>query len=652
MKNIFALIVCIQATYCFAQSTEQPNIIMVILDDMNDWVEGLNGHPQTITPNIAELATQGTLFTKAYNTTPQCGPSRVSMLTGKHSMYTKIYRNTDQICGNFRANFTEANGNAEIFTLPEYLKDSVGYYTYGINKVYHCHENAPDYDALTTDPCAKNLSWNKHFYFDNAEVPPANTAGIMIKDGLPGFAFAAIPDSLETTMLDYRCIDSAITFINQYVTTDGGNACNKPLFMAVGLRRPHTPEFIPEHYFLEHYMYDFQEVPYDIPYNLPKNAYPANGVIMPPQPEIMWGDFYNLPEGGVARDLAIESGLHEEFLGYPEDRIDPFPEIDPTLTEEERLFILQESERANAVMAYLAAIRFSDAQIGRLYDALQAQPELLSNTILIVVSDNGYSLGEKMHWRKTALWETDNRVPLLIVDFRNPIAQVCNKTVSLLDIFPTIIDLIDAPAPQFSDGADYLDGKSMAPLLTNAQTVWERPSLATVRNSPFFDGSCFPQYSIRSDRFHYIEYTSNGLPGGLDCDSTLSEKQAELYDIGVNFETDPNEWNNLIDNAEYQPVVEYLQQWLPNGAMYLQKGYASEIQLKSVLPCLLDNDDIVKFKARVFFPEGGVVGGTALSALQLQWSNSLTGEIKFGANYTFKMNTIPPAVYAANDHVL
>lgn len=58
-----------------------PNVVLIICDDLNDYIEGLGGHPQARTPHIAKLAASGVSFTRAYSNNPVCAPSRASFLT-------------------------------------------------------------------------------------------------------------------------------------------------------------------------------------------------------------------------------------------------------------------------------------------------------------------------------------------------------------------------------------------------------------------------------------------------------------------------------------------------------------------------------------------------------------------------------------------
>lgn len=70
---------------------------------------------------------------------------------------------------------------------------------------------------------------------------------------------------------------------------------------------------------------------------------------------------------------------------------------------------------------------------------------------------------------------------MLIADMRNPNPQICNRTVSLLDLFPTLVDITGGTMPNFPDGTPYLDGKSIYPLLQNADTIWNRPVLSSTK---------------------------------------------------------------------------------------------------------------------------------------------------------------------------
>jgi choline-sulfatase len=142
----------------------------------------------------------------------------------------------------------------------------------------------------------------------------------------------------------------------------------------------------------------------------------------------------------------------------------------------------------------------------------------------VLWGDHGWHLGEKEHWGKWTGWERSTKVPLIIVPPKNLAGQFavsgsrCNQPAGLIDLYPTLIDLcgIDAPSE--------LDGISLVPLLRN-------PGIETGRNvTTMFDQG---NVSIRSKRWRYIRY---------------ADGSEELYD----HEKDPNEWDNLASNPEYQ----------------------------------------------------------------------------------------------------
>ncbi len=113
------------------------------------------------------------------------------------------------------------------------------------------------------------------------------------------------------------------------------------------------------------------------------------------------------------------------------------------------------------MQGYLASITFADTQIGRLLDALE-KSEYAKNTIIVFFGDHGWHLGEKEHWRKFALWEEASRVPFIVyapgLSKENSVSE---RTVNLLDIYPTLAELCNLPAKK------ELEGNSIVPLLKN-----------------------------------------------------------------------------------------------------------------------------------------------------------------------------------------
>jgi arylsulfatase A-like enzyme len=622
------------------QTEEKPNIIFIVADDLNDYIEDLGGLPSVNTPNINRIADQGTVFSNAVASSPLCCPSRTSFLTGKDAKYTTVYSSYGYKCNDFSKNFTPAKNNETYFTLPGYFKDNGDYFTYSLNKIFHCYENYQEYDSLTLDPCAKSQSWNKIFvYLDSTHIIP----GVNIVDeGVHNTEWSRINDTLEPYMMDVVAVDSSIQFISDYAS--GNGTCGKPFFLALGIKKPHQPFYIPEKYFDAFYLEDIYATPYDIPYNFPPNSYPPNGLILPPQPEVPFADYYALPTDGMGQ--AMIKGADENFVEWGES-VSPLPVIHPDYSDSLTLDILTWSKRSNCVSAYVAAVRYIDAQVGRLLDSLEAYPEVYNNTIIVLAGDNGYSLSEKRHWGKRDLWETDIRIPFIIADLRNPNQQINKSMVTLLDIFPTLCALADIAPPTFPDGSNYLDGADISELLSDADLVIERPLLSSVLKEVDQEGFCFPQYSVRSDRFHLIHYKSNG-GGETSCDEAASYIEQELYEIGINRDKDPNEWNNLIQQSAYEPVVAYLMQWLPTNNMYLKKTFKATM-IAEPLSCLLNYSDTLNMSISLFDTLGSSIA--APDGFNYFWTNNLTSDTIWGTTAAFIMSTIPYDIFTANESV-
>lgn len=109
-------------------TTQRPNVLLIMVDDMNDWVGCLGGHPNALTPNIDKLASHGVLFTNAHTAAPVCNPSRVALLSGMAPYTTGVYQNRDP--------WQMAEKIKNIAYLPMHFKQN-GYYTMTVGKIFH-----------------------------------------------------------------------------------------------------------------------------------------------------------------------------------------------------------------------------------------------------------------------------------------------------------------------------------------------------------------------------------------------------------------------------------------------------------------------------------------------------------------------------------
>ena len=196
---------------------------------------------------------------------------------------------------------------------------------------------------------------------------------------------------------------------------------------------------------------------------------------------------------------------------------------------EDHEMVTKHGQWHRAVQSYLATISYVDAHIGRLLDALDGSKHA-DNTIVILWGDHGWHLGEKQHWRKHALWDVTTRTTFIMAGPKSiKKGQLCNRPVSLIDVYPTLLELTGIPQ------REGLDGRSLVPLLENPKSLWDHPVLMTFG---------YQNHAVQTERWRYIQYNDGGQ---------------ELYD----HLNDPNEWNNLASDPKYRTVMGNLKRLLP-----------------------------------------------------------------------------------------
>ncbi|MEW4456222.1 sulfatase [Bremerella sp. JC817] len=131
MRNTLLLAValaCYVPSPLMADAPKQPNILFIAIDDQNDWIGCLGGHPQAKTPHIDRIAERGTVFLNAHCQAPLCNPSRTSLMTGRRPSSTGIYGLSPW--------FRDVPELANLVTLPQHLSAG-GYTNYSTGKIYH-----------------------------------------------------------------------------------------------------------------------------------------------------------------------------------------------------------------------------------------------------------------------------------------------------------------------------------------------------------------------------------------------------------------------------------------------------------------------------------------------------------------------------------
>ena len=225
---------------------------------------------------------------------------------------------------------------------------------------------------------------------------------------------------------------------------------------------------------------------------------------------------------------------------------------------EVRLKYLQEAnEWKNLVRSYLACTSFVDSQVGRVLEALQASGKA-DNTIIVLWSDHGWHLGEKLITGKNTLWDDGTRVPLIFAGPGVTAGQRCTKPAELLDMYPTLIDLCGLSKNE------RLEGHSLLPQLKNADARREWPAITTHNHD---------NHGIRSEHWRYIRY---------------ADGSEELYDM----RKDPNEWRNLAADPKFASIIDEHRAWMPKASAKPARGSKSRILIYENGTANWKNEDI------------------------------------------------------------
>jgi arylsulfatase A-like enzyme len=196
-------------------AAEKSNVLFIPVDDLNDWVGALGGHPDVKTPNLDRLAARGVLFTNAHCAAPACNPSRAALLTGVRPSTSGVYHNSQP----WRPVLKDA------VTLPQHFMAN-GYVAVGGGKIFH-----GGFDEAA--------SWNDYFKRRTKAHAPAKAP----VNGIPKaghFDWGPV-DAQDEDMPDSNMVDWAIEFLNR--------KHEKPFFLAAGFVKPHLPWYVPRKYF-------------------------------------------------------------------------------------------------------------------------------------------------------------------------------------------------------------------------------------------------------------------------------------------------------------------------------------------------------------------------------------------------------------------
>ncbi len=416
------------------------NVLFIISDDLRPTL-GCYGNTIIKTPNIDSLAARGVRFDHAYAQYPLCNPSRTSLLTGRYPTQTGVLDNNVY----FRVK------HPDYITLPQYFKAN-GYAALRAGKIFHggiddtlswTEGGEPTNPAITGRGAARPAAGAERDP-DDTNTPSSRSSATA------GAERAAASDRIVVlkgdgeSHGDYKTATRAVQYLEKYK--------DQPFFLAVGFVKPHSPPTAPKKFFD---LYDPAKIP------------------LPP-------DFATRP--------TAPPGFPE--ISIPKRNADLFIGRDASPTEAREM-----------IRAYYASVSFVDKQVGRVLNTLD-RLKLRDNTIIVFWGDHGYHLGEKGKWSKAySLFEVGLRVPL-IISLPGASAEVSERSVQLLDMYPTLAELCELRRPVDNEG------HSLVSLLRNPQAKWSHPAYSVT----LFQSKLGK--SVRTGGWHYVEW-DDGKEGAM-----------------------------------------------------------------------------------------------------------------------------------------
>ena len=205
--------------------TSRPNVLFIAVDDLNDWIGCLGGHPQTRTPNIDRLAESGVLFTNAHCAAPACNPSRTAIFTGVSPHVSGMYDNGQSM----------RDVLPDSVLMPKHFSNH-GYWSAGSGKLLH----------YFIEPA----SWDEYFPKKESDNPFPRTLypeqrPLSLPRGGPWQYVETDWGPLDATDEEF----GGDWLVSKWIGEQLSREHDRPFFLACGIYRPHEPWFVPKKYF-------------------------------------------------------------------------------------------------------------------------------------------------------------------------------------------------------------------------------------------------------------------------------------------------------------------------------------------------------------------------------------------------------------------
>jgi arylsulfatase A-like enzyme len=537
MINIFLVLIVLSCQNTFAQIVKEPkkpNVLFIIVDDLKP-ILGCYGDPFVKTPNIDRFAKEGVVFTNAYCQQAVCGPSRASFLTGMRPDYTGVWDLETEM----------RNINPEILSMPQFFKQN-GYITAGIGKVF---------DSRSVDENIDKPSWSIPFYKKSNDYYPKEMGkakgryrGVKVLEeieiyekiggakGLTGKELSnfikinAKPSVESLDIPDNAYIDGAtVLHSKDILKVLKENA--KPFFFAVGITKPHLPFAVPKKYWDLYNRDEIQLAEFrENANNSPLVAYHGAGELY---------KYADIPP--IASFSDVKGGMELPF-----------------------------DKQKELIHGYYASVSYADALIGKLISTLESL-DLKDNTIVTIIGDHGWHLGDHNLWCKHSNFEQATRIPMI---FKIPGIKASKKSVlaEAVDIFPTLCDATGIKIPE------QLQGASLMPILMETKNKVKDYAVSQYRrgkNMRTFG------YSIRTERYRLTLWMKDfyRLYKPFDEGYIVS---GELYD----YDNDLLETENYYNSKEYVSVkkelLDYFAEYAKQQNEELKTSKANRIYTKNL----------------------------------------------------------------------
>ncbi|MHC4877696.1 MAG: sulfatase [Planctomycetota bacterium] len=478
-------------------AAEQPDILLIAVDDLRPML-GCYGDTRVRTPNIDRLAQRAVVFDRAYCQYAKCGTSRLSLMTGLRPDAIGVFSNNEKDVIAFRKRRPDA------ISIARWLKQH-GYHTQSFGKIYHDGWDTPDDWSAPSSPGRPREMWE---VTDESDPTQPTTVAERL----------ACPVMQSPDVEDNHLFAGRMT--HQVLQTMRNRDSDQPRFLAVGYRRPHLPFVAPKRYF-DLYQPDENW--------LAENSQPAADA-----PVMAWFNSDGYVGSAKRVGLTMPNPPNREeaiaWNGYEMRSYLGVPNHGPIDT---RL-------QLKLLHAYAACISYVDTQIGLLLDELTSSGRM-NNTVVVLLSDHGWHLGEQSAWGKMTNFEIATRVPLLIA----APGVTGNRTqtlAELVDIYPTLCALAGTNPPS------HIEGESLIPVLKQPERTID--SIALSQYSRFKDR--FMGRALRTDRYRFVLWEE------VRSGDVVAR---ELYDHNV----DPLETRNLAGQRQHAQRVTELEGRLRRG---------------------------------------------------------------------------------------